>query len=773
MDRENNAGKRIGHSIIGKPVSRLDAVSKVTGEGLYCDDMRLPGMLYGKILRSPHPHAKIVSIDIDKAKKKAGVRAVITASDTPCVKYGLFIQDETPLAMNKVRYIGDEVVALAAVDEETAEEALELIKVEYEVLPPVLNLEEAIAKGAPKIHDAENNIALHFEVERGNIEKGFEAADYIFEEEYSTGLVHPGPIEPLSCIASFDASGDLVLHIPLQETGRSVASIAKALGMPAHRIRITQPRVGGGFGAKNGIQPNCPITAFLAKKSGKPVKLTYTRDEEFIATRPAVPLRIRIKLGVTKAGLITAKQTKIMADNGAYSSHGPGIVKAAAIRFDSVYRQENLQTEADLIYTNNIPTGAYRGYGANQTAFALESLMDTIAEELNMDPIELRLKNTTKEGDLSVHGWNIRSCGLDRCIEAAAKQSGWKAFKEKTPARRGIGVALSTHLSGLNIPGRFGGSRVVIRVDGDGLVYVLSGEGESGQGAETTLAMIVAEELGVPLELVRVLPLDSQIHPLGLGAFSSRVTLLAGNAAIMAAQDVREKVLRIASGILKCDPMDLQIEEGIVYGAKDPVEELPLSEVLSVANREGKIPLTGEGIFDFKGDDLNPDTLYGDMSSAYSFAAHIAEVEVDPDTGFITVKKYTAAHDVGKVLNLTGAEGQVEGGVVHGIGYAIMEEALRKRGKIINPNFMDYKLPKATTIPEIKTIFIESDDPVGPFGAKGLGEEVSVPVAPAIANAIYDAIGIRIKECPITPEKILRELKGQIKQEQGQVRPLC
>jgi CO/xanthine dehydrogenase Mo-binding subunit len=749
-------------SLIGKPIPRVDGITKVTGRAAYCDDLRLRGLLYGKILRSPYSHAKILHLNTERAERIQGVRAVITAIDTPLVKYGIMIRDELPLARNKVRYIGDEVAAVAAVDEETAEEALRLIEVEYEPLDAVYEMDEAIDPSAPLIHEAERNIARHLEIERGDIEKGFEESDQIFEDEFSTNFVHTAPIEPWTCIAEYDPSGKFTFYIPLQEVGRSLPTIGMALNVPNSKIRVIQTEVGGGFGGKNGITPLTPITAFLAKKSGKPVKIVCARDEEFMTSRPALPMKIALKVGVKNDGRLMAKSTKIMANNGAYTSHGVTVSQAAMARFDSVYRQKNIKTELDLIYTNNVPTGAYRGYGANQTAFALESHMDLIAERLGMDPLDIRLRNATKKGDISVHGWNIKSCALEQCLEEASRASGWKDFKSKKPPNRGMGIASSIHICGLDYPILYSGSKIVLNIGDNGIVNILSGEGEVGQGANTVLTQIVAEQLEIPVEWIAVPELDTQYTPIGLGAFSSRVTITAGNAAKKAADEIKGKIIEIASVILQAHPSELKMAGGNIYHREDSSKSLSYSQFIDAANRSGMTPIIGIGRYKFEGGGYDPKTLFGDMSGTYSFAAHVAEVEVDPETGFITILNYFAAHDSGNIINPICAEGQVEGGVVQGIGYGVNEEILLSSGEIMNPGFMDYKIMKATGVPNIKVIFVQSEDPIGPFGAKGIGEEVSVPAPPAIANAVYDAIGVRIKNLPITPEKILRKLKNKI-----------
>jgi len=744
-------------SLIGKRIPRIDSIKKAIGKALYTGDIKLPGMLYGRILRSPFPHARIRRIETQKAKRLLGVKSIITSVDTPKIKFGLSIEDELPLTDKKVRFIGDEVAAVAAFDEDTAEEALDLIQVEYEEISAVFNMEEALQPNAPKLHEsADRNIAFRTFITRGDIEVGFRETDYISEEEFYTPLVHTAPIEPLCCVAQFDTDGRLTLWAPLQEVGRSIFPLAKALSLPLEKIRIIQPTIGGGFGGKNGIQPFHVISALLAKKAGSPVRLVNNRQEEMEVNRPAVPMKIWSRIGVKRDGRIIAKETKILADNGAYSGHGPPITIAAAVRFDSVYRQKNLKTEATLVYTNNIPTGAYRGYGATQIAFALESHLDIIAREIGIDPLDLRLRNATQTGDISVHGWNITSSGLVDCLKSVAKASKW-GHRRKAKEDHGIGIACSIHICGLKSPTKIRGSTATVEIKKDGRVLIISGEGEIGQGANTVFSQIVAEELCLPLESIELSSLDTDKTPLSLGAFSSRVTVIGGNAVLIAASDAKKQLLDVAASLLGEKPGNLRLRKGMIQFGKHYRRSVSIGDVAGEAASRGA-PIVGKGTYDTGLDLPDKNTLYGDIASSYSFAAHIAEVEVNRKTGVVNVLRLFCAHDIGMAINPMACEGQIEGGVAQGIGYALFEELKREKGKILNPSFTDYKIMRALDVPDIKCILVETNDPVGPYGAKGLGEEVTVPVAPAISNAIFDAIGVRVRQLPITPEKILYEL---------------
>jgi 4-hydroxybenzoyl-CoA reductase alpha subunit len=749
-------------TVVGERIPILDGKEKVTGEAKYAADLKFPHMLYGKILRSPHPHAKILNIDISKAKKVPGVKAVITTKDTPQKKWGAFIEDQTIFGVDKVRYIGEEVAAVAAVDEYTAEEALQLIKVDYEILPAVFDPEEAVLPGAPLIHEeAKNNIALRLDINRGDIQAGFNESDDIIEERFATSLVHQCYTEPTASVASMDINGRLTVWAPVQYIFLARRRWAKALDMDVSRLRVIQSKVGGGFGGKTADENSTPICCVLTKVTGKPVKIVLTREEEFVAGRPRVPAVIYLKMGVKKDGTFTAKEARIFGDNGAYSGKGPSTISTIAIRPDSLYRFKNIRTEALLVYTNKVPTGAYRGFGNPQMAFALESFIDIIADRLHLDPLEIRLKNAVQTGDTTAHGWKIRSCGYSECIRKAASVAGWKEYKEAKPSLKGIGVGIAgvIHVSGNKHFG-FDGSNIFIKISEDGRAKIISGEGDLGQGANTVLTQIAAEELGIPLKDIEISQADTEFTPFCFGAFGSRVTTIAGNAVRLAAADAKRQLIEIASQVLEESPTDLICEGGRIFVRGAPERYLTIAEVIQAGLfKLGNINVLGQGSFDPDSEVPDPKTKYGNISSAYEFGAHVAVVRVCEETGNVEILDFVAAHDVGRAINPMLVEGQIEGGVAQGIGYALLEDMQLKNGKVLNPNFTDFKVPLAPDLPPIRTIMVETRDPQGPFGGKGLGEATIVPTAPAIANAIFDAVGVRIRDLPITSEKILKALK--------------
>jgi len=751
-------------SVIGQRIRNIDALEKATGKAVYGIDVSLPGMLHGKILRSPHPHARILRIDTHKAEKLPGVKAVVTADDTPKIKYGAQIHDEYPLAVDKVRYIGDEVAAVAALDEETALQAIRLIEVEYEPLPTVFSPREAMADGAPSIHEAPQNIVTHIAFERGRVEEGFRQADYVLEDTFCSSNVHQAYLEPHVCVVKPDGSGNITLWASLQAPFRNREILARILNVPEGRIRIVQTIVGGGFGGKaTQLLSLYPICAFLALKSGLPVRILNTWEEEFSASRSRMPAEIRIKLGIKRDGTFTAKELNILSNCGAYAGTGPAVVGTTATRATSLYKFPNVKCQADLVYTNTTPIGSYRGYGNPQLHFSMESLIDMASEAIGMDSLEVRLKNAIGLGEVSVNGFVMNSCRLKECLQTAAERSGWKEKRGRgRKVGRGIGMASMIHVSGNRaIYPFFDGSTAYVRINPHGGVDLISGEAEIGQGANTIFSQIVAEVLGIAIEEVRVLPLDTDHSPFALGTFASRVATLGGKAVLLAAEDAREKLFAFAATKMEVNPEDLEFADGRIRkkGSIDPgMEFKEVAKLASHAN--GGAPILGVGSFVVPSSVVIPDeSRYGNISAAYSFGIQVAEVKVDRDTGKVEVLNFFSVHDSGRVINPLLGEGQVEGGVVQGIGYALMEEIIRKEGKVINGNFTDYRIPTIGDVPPIQTVFVEEPDPFGPFGAKGLGEITQVPTAPAIANAIYDAVGVRLKELPMTPQKILAALK--------------
>ncbi len=751
-------------TVIGQPIDNVDAWEKATGKAVYGIDLKLPGMLHGKILRSRLPHARILRIDTSRAETLPGVRAVITAEDTAKIKYGAQIADEYPLALDKVRYIGDEVAAVAAVDEATAREALDLIQVDYEELPAVFSPEEALAPGAPQVHEAAGNIAGRIDFERGSVAEGFREADWVVEDEFVTSNVHQAYLEPHVCVAQADSAGRVTLWGSLQAPSRNRETIARILNLSPEKIRIIQTVVGGGFGGKaTQVLSLYPICALLALRSGRPVRILNTWEEEFAASRSRMPAKIRLKLGLKKDGTFTAKELTILANSGAYAGTGPAVITTTAMRATSLYRFRNVKCHADLVYTHSTPIGSYRGYGNPQLHFALESAIDMAAEGLGLDPLEVRLRNAVELGETSVHGWIMNSCQLKECLRVAAQKSGWK---EKRGRRRkegiGIGMASMIHVSGNRaVYPHFDGSAAYIRINPTGAVDLITGEAEIGQGSNTAFAQIAAEVLGLAVEDIRVQPLDTDHSPFALGTFASRVATIGGKAVLLAAEDAKKKLLSFVARKMETRPEDLECRGGFIRTRNSSDPGLPFKEAARLASIAlAGAPILGEGTFKVPAHVVMPDaSKYGNLSVAYSFGVQVAEVKVDRQTGRVDILDFYSVHDSGTILNPKISEGQIEGGVVQGIGFALMEEIVRHQGKVLNDNFTDYRLPTVRDIAPIRSIFIEVPDPFGPFGAKGVGEITQVPTAAAIANAIYDAAGIRLRELPMTPERILKALK--------------
>jgi 4-hydroxybenzoyl-CoA reductase subunit alpha len=544
--------KEAQYACIGKRLPKIDSAYLATGEAKYLDDIRLPEMLYGKALRSPHPHAKIQNIDISKAAKLSGVKAVITADDTTKVRFCAhpITPNKMVLADDRVRFVGDEIAAVAAVDEATAEEALDLIEVEYEMLPAVFDPEEAMEPGAPQIHDdAKNNIASRFVREFGDMGKGFKEADLIVEDRFSCPPVASCTIEPHGCIASLDISGGLTLWTTTQNPYHVQKSLAGVLKMPMHKIRIVTTFVGGAFGNKSAMLPLEPIAVFLAKKANSPVKVVNERSEEFTSTRTRYSMIIYLKTGVKKDGTLSAREAKVITNNGAYNNKASGITFTTCNRIGNFYRVPNVRTEAFIVYTNNQYGGALRGWGGPQAHFALESQMDIIAEALNKDPLELRLKNANQPGDTTPWGWKITSCGLTECLKEAAKKAAWN-YKRKRSGPRGIGMAAVVHTGGGSMGAAYGGgnfSEVSLKVNSDGTVNVTIGDSEIGQGTETILVQMMAEELGISVEDIKITSRDTDLTPFSLGTWGSRLTFISGNAARRAAEEARLQLFRVAS----------------------------------------------------------------------------------------------------------------------------------------------------------------------------------------------------------------------------------
>jgi len=755
-------------SIIGTLVPMLDAKNKVTGKAIYGADITLPNILYGKVLRSPYPHARILNIDTSRAEQLLGVKAVVTGADTPRIRWGAKGIDDEPILCfdGKVRYAGEEVAAVAAIDEDLAEEALDLIKVDYEELTAVFDPEEAMQPGAPQIHEempeVKNNVGFEVSFERGNVEEGFREADVIVKDKFMNTWVNQAYMEPSPCIASFDTSGKLTLYASTMWNSQVREAVSSALQIPLGKVRVIQPVIGGAFGGKMGGLPIHFITTLLARKAGRPVKVIQTREEDFITARHRCCVSLEVRMGAKKDGTITAEYRKAIGDQGAYMYLGPDFIITVGLRGDLLYRFKNTRYEGKLVYTNKCPPGAFRGFGNTQACFPRESLLDMLAEKLGMDTTELKLRNCARPGDVSPHGWPLNSCGLAECIEKTVESSGWKEKKAKKQPKRGIGIASTGHETDMRVLA-FGGSVSILKLLEDGKVQLLSGEAEYGQGGQTSSAMAIAEELEIPMEDIEVVYPDTDITPYALGPLGSRVLSSQVTASRLAALEVKKQALGVASEMLKAKVEDLEMRRGKIYIRGTPERVVTLSDVGYYAiQRPGGSIIIGKGV-----DERNTErtlaidhpTHYGPNVSASYFDTVVAEVEVDTETGEIRVLKLTVADDCGKVINLMGIEGQLQGATTQGLGATFTEQTILEEGRVLNPNFRNYLVPTSINVPPIDIIWVESNELGFAYGCKGGGESPGInSVIPAIANAIYDAVGVRIKTLPITPDKILKAL---------------
>jgi 4-hydroxybenzoyl-CoA reductase alpha subunit len=755
-------------NVIGRRLPMHDAAAKVKGTAQFTDDIVLPGMLHGKILRSPLPHAKILHIDTSQAKKLPGVKGVVTGQDIPDRPYGIVpkARDEHALAREKVRYIGDDVVAVCAIDPEIAEEALELIKVEYEELPAVFDPLEAIKEGAPTVHDnVPNNISFYIRKEFGAVEKAFSESDYVFEDTFYSQAVNHAPLEPHAAVAQYDPlRGEVTLYSSTQIPFFLRRNLAATLMIPESKVRVIKPKVGGGFGQKIDMFAKDFCAAWFARETGKPVKFVYDREEVFISTRQRHPMYITVKTGMKRDGTIHAQQFKAYADGGAFNSTAPTMIALSCYFLMIPYRVKNLIYEGHHVYTNKPVGGAMRGHGIPQARFAVERQLDMIAERIGIDPVELRLKNSIEAGEPHPAKFIINTCGFSDCLKKAAEAIGWNEKRGKLPRGRGIGIAGASFPSGVSNMSHIS-SGSVVQLGQDGAVNVLSGAADIGQGAETVISQIVAEVLGVPMEDIRITAADTGLTPLDPGTFGSGVTVRAGNAARLAALEVKEKLFKFVAEKLDAAMEDLVAKDRMIFVKGVPDKGLSLREAIK-GYQYADLPMPIVGRAAWFPPATEPTTLFkedGNFSPSYSFMAQAAEVDVNLETGQIKLLKMVTAHDCGRAINPMLVEGQLEGSVVGGMGQALYENILVEKGQVMNPSFLDYGFPTFLEMPEIEAIEVETDDPVGPFGAKEAGEGTQLSPAPAIVNAIYDAIGIDFKELPVTPEKILKTLREQSK----------
>jgi CO/xanthine dehydrogenase Mo-binding subunit len=785
---------------VNKDIKRTDGALIVTGRAQFTVDIEHPGMLYGKILRSPHAHARIKEIRSENAKNLEGVKAVVTGKEIGYRRFSFidtpaYPADETPLAVDKVRFVGEGVAAVAAATEEIALKALALIEVEYEELPAVFDPEEALQDGAPAVHDViepntttawedfgiprkarpynvVNNISNKTLIEYGDIEKAFKEADYVREDQFIVPSTSHVAMEPHAAVASYQPTGDLDVWLTHMGYEHKRFWLAKLLDMPISRVKIHRTYVGGAFGGKLSFFPYEFIVAYLSKLTLRPVKITLSREEVFSTCPPSRRMIIRLKTGVNREGRITAQHVKIIDDAGAYRSSSPTAMYLAHVFRNPIYDIPNVRHEAYGVYTNKLPTLAKRGHGLPQMSFAVESQLDMICEALGFDKVEMRLKNFRKKGDLLPNGDTLASYALPECLEQAVAGIEWnKKYNKKR--FRGLGIGTASMFSGShNFPFS---SAAFVRLNHDGRVILFTGQTEFGNGVDTVMAQIVAEVLNCNMDDVIVHSGDSEVCPHDIGNWLSAGVFISGKSVMMAALDLKEQMLTYAEEGLRTPIDRLEMVNGWIASQSDKTKKVSFSDISKYAiQKAGGDPLIGKGysrcvpeVYFWKEEFNKMASLYsgkGRFTEAYGLAAATAEVEVRPETGEVKILKMVVADDCGTPINVNFVKGQILSQAVMGIGDVLFEEVRMKSGRVINPNLLEYKIPTVTEIPPIDSVIVDSYEPKGPFGAKEVGETARAAVIAAIANAICNAIGKRIFTLPMTPDRVLEAVSPAMKQ---------
>jgi len=751
---------------VGRKSRKVDGLAKATGAAVYTDDIVLPGMLHAKLLRSTRAHARISSIDVTRARKLPGVLGVITGADLP-KKYGIlpWTQDETALALGKVRHVGEPVAAVAAVDEDTANAAVRLIQVEYEPLHAYLDPFESLTRHDPPIHEDHKtgNVSKHVHLSFGEVDAALAGADAVVEGDYFFHGTTHAPIEPHCAVARYGGDGVLTVWSSTQITHYVHRTLAQVLGLPAHRIRVIQPCLGGAFGGKS--DPFCLefVAAKLSMLTGRPVKLLYTREEVFYTHRGRHPMHMHYRTGASRDGRLAAVDAKIVIDGGAYSSFGLVTTYYAGQLLTGPYDFPAYRFDSTRVFTNKPACGPKRGHGSVQPRFAFEVQLDELAEKLRLDPIEIRRRNLMGENATTVNGQRITSNGIAKCLDFVEKESGWAARRGRLGYGRGLGVAASMYISGTNYPiypNPLPQAAVQIKVDRSGLVTVFSGANDIGQGSNSVAQYLVAEELGLALDQVRVISADTDLCPVDLGAYSSRETFMVGNAIIDACRKLRPQLVQAVAAKWGVDPARVRFVDGVVIDLEDASRTMTSAEAIGLAEEKfDTLGATGA---------YNTPTLGGDYrggtigaSPAYSFTAHAVEVSVDAETGRITCHNVWIAHDCGRALNPMLVAGQMEGSAYMGVAEALMENhEFHPSGLHQGPSLLDYRIPTSVDTPALHSLIVESLDPEGPYGAKEAGEGPLHPSIPAISNAVFDAVGIRLRHLPFTPGKVLEALRA-------------
>ncbi len=753
------------YTLIGKNMKRIDTAAKATGEAVFSADLSLPRMLVGKVLRSSHPHARILAIDTSKAESFPGVKAVITARDMSGDKWGVFryTQDQQFLPTEKVRYVGEEVAAVAAIDEDTALQALALIDVQYEALPAVFNIDEALASGAPQLHDDyPNNINVEVMIDVGDVEKGFGESYLVREDTFHAPEDAYFQGEPYAVAAQFDQAGNLEIWMPNAGPHMKAKPLANVLKIPLNKVRVRKISIGGAFGGRSEISPADVICAFLARKAHRPVKIVYTREENTIATRQAHSMTTKIKTGVDREGRVLAREIICRMDGGAYSSTGPIATSVPFLCMEQAYRMENVRYHGYRVLTNKPIRGMYRVHG-RAFACGVDIQLDQLAEELGIDPITMRLRNARQAGDYTPTKSYVASCGMTECIVKAAEKAGWKNKFGKLPPWHGIGIGCNSVQTGFPM-GIRGGSQALIKLNEDGGITVITGIVDNGQGNESMVVQIAAEELGLTPDDVQLISADTEATPSDPGSYSMCETFIGGNAVRLAAIDVKKKLFKIAAGEFGTGENELTARDKKIFVTENPKISMSLAKAVRIALSRNE-SISGEGSYwpavDSRREWVkNPS---GQLSEAFSFGAVIVEVKVDPETGIVEVIEATAAQDVGYALNPLIIESQFEGGVAMGGQGGMLTEFLQwHEGRVLNPSQLGYLVPLSIDMPPINNIIVETIDPQGPYGAKEAGMSVAMSAAQAYCGAISNAVGVYFHDYPLTPDKIVKAIEEKL-----------
>lgn len=761
------------YSIFGKRVPRIDGKAKATGQAKYASDLEKPDMLWGRTKRSPYPHARILNIDCSKAERVPGVKAIVTSKDPEFARFqwGFGLpgcpKDERPLAVDKVLFVGEPVAAVAAIDEDIAQEAVDLIEVEYEELPAVTDYERAMDPDAPQLHEGfPRNVSYTFKMDYGDVEKAFRESDHIREDTFKTFRVRHGFIEPHCALAYWDQSnGVLNLEASKQSPYFSYRLLAACFGLPLNKMRLIQPYIGAGFGGKNDCFALDFHACLLSKKTGKPVKIAYCLEESYSSCWRKHTMTVHMKTGVKKDGTLMGIDCHLLADGGAFSAIGPLTMYLSGAFMTLPYKLPSIRHEAVRVFTNYVTSVAMQGHGTDHTRYAAELQMDMIADDLGIDPVDIRLKNAIPNGPYkAVNGLDLATCGLAETIEKAAEEIQWKE-KKKTKKdgikRRGVGIGCAAYISGARLASR-DASSATLRIHEDGTVNLNTGAQDAGQGSDTLMCQIVAEELGISVEDVHLTRIDTAHTPIDLCTAGSRVTFLAGHATRNAVLDVKRQLQEFGSKMWGVKPEDIVFRDYMVYAKGFTEKSVPYKNFIRLAcYGDEPMELLGRGYKAFNLPKVQIQDGSGKPCHSYSFATVAAEVEVDMETGKVDVIKTVASQDYGKVLNLLAVEGQSDQQLSHGIGMALTENIEMKDGRILNPTLEDYRMPRASDVPMNTTIPVETNDPYGPYGAKEGSESIQTAATPAIINAIHNATGVWVQELPATPDKIIKALKSK------------